>query len=47
MLVAMLVVPAVFCKVDKLPTGGSFCETARLCTVAGRLFGKLFCMRWL
>ncbi len=47
MLVAILEVAAVFCRADRLSVGGCFCETASLCAVAGRLFGKLFCMRWL
>ncbi len=45
MLVAIFEVAAVFCGAARLSVGGCFCETAWLCAVAGRLFGKLFCMR--
>lgn len=47
MLVPILEVAAVFRGADRLSVSDCFCETAWLCAVAGRLLGKLFCMRWL
>ena len=47
MLVTRLDVAAVFRGDVRLSVSDCFCETAWLCAVAGRLFGKLFCMRWL
>ena len=47
MLVAMVEVAAVFCGCDMLSVSGCIWETAWLFAVAGRLFGKLFLLRWL
>lgn len=47
MLGAIVDVAAVFCRVDKFSMGACFCETVWLFAVAGRLFGKLFLLRWL
>lgn len=47
MLIAVMEGAAVFCGCDKLSVGGCFWVTAWLSAVAGRLFGKLFLLRWL